>query len=195
MKTRAPVRVEAAAEAKRKLFDVIGYNQMGGSTSANAQPAMISRRTAEAVPLGGTAMQSRQANPSACVSTEKKVLIRLVSGHPMLWKSTDKFYNNRSQTARAWGEIARHLGTTVARCQKVWHQLRYKYREIRIRELEAVNKTGYPPTPPTWHCYRAMSFLRECVDESLRVNGLIERPEAHEMGSPIASSTRWSAAE
>ncbi|XP_041775369.1 uncharacterized protein LOC121595438 [Anopheles merus] len=125
----------------------------------------------------------------------KKDLIRLVSGHPMLWQTNDPFYNNRRKIAGAWGEIARHLATTVARCQKVWHQLRYKYRAIRIRELAAVNKTGYPPSPPKWHCYRPMSFLQETVDESLRANGVIERSEENVMGPPIASSARWPAAE
>ncbi|XP_041775332.1 uncharacterized protein LOC121595424 isoform X3 [Anopheles merus] len=101
---------------------------------------------------------------------EKRKLIQLVSGHSMLWQTNNNYYNNRKQTAGAWGEITRHLAITVARCQKVWHQLRYKYRAIRIRELAAVNKTGYPPSPPKWHCYRPMSFLQETVDESLRAN-------------------------
>ena len=72
---------------------------------------------------------------------EKMDLIQLVSEHPMLWHTTDN-YKNTSQTAGAWGEIARHLGTTVARCQKVWHQLRYKYRAMRKDELKAVKKNG-----------------------------------------------------
>ncbi|XP_061517481.1 uncharacterized protein LOC133393961 isoform X2 [Anopheles gambiae] len=59
-----------AVMPKCKLFDVNRYNQMRGNM-AQAQPAMVARSiaTAQAVPLGGRAMNVRQPIPPAHVST------------------------------------------------------------------------------------------------------------------------------